>query len=95
MSDDDWRFSADKSKTGWLSNKATIAKLKLGNLFRLGGLIMVLLTAYNFFSYFAFSFLPPAMFWPEMLLDISPVTMNALEVQFIAAIGGAIIVWFS
>jgi len=94
MSDDDWRFNADESKTGWIRNKATIGRLKLANLTRLAGLIAVILASWNFFALFV-SVMPVASFFPELLLTYLPDGFNAVTSQALVAVVGAIVVWFS
>jgi len=93
MNDDNWKYSADNSKTGWLRNKATLGRVKLGNLIRLLGLIAVVLTAWNLFAPFL-SFIPVLEFWPAFLLEYAPADMSALMAQIVAAVVGAIVVWF-
>jgi len=93
MSDDNWKYSADGSKTGWLRNKATLGRVKLGNIIRLLGLIAVGLTAWNFFGLFL-SFMPVFNFWPAFLIEYAPEGMTAMMAQIVAAVVGAIVVWF-
>jgi hypothetical protein len=93
MSDDNWQFSADGTKTGWVRNKATMAKLKFGTLFRFAGLLAVIFTAYNLFAPFLGG-VPVLEFWPELLMTVAPESMSSIMAQGIAAVVGAIVVWF-
>ena len=89
MSNDGWANTETETKTATINPWRERGK----NLIRLVGLIAVALTAWNFFAW-AVGGMPVLVFWPAMLAQVSPAEMSTLVQQGVAAVVGAILVWF-
>lgn len=92
MGDKNWAHGTE-TETDNKTATASLWKLRVKNLIRLVGLIVVALTAWNFFA-LIFSFIPMLEFWPALLGQYAPASMTPVVQQFVVAVVGAIVVWF-
>ena len=89
MSNDEWTGNNTDTETVTINPWRERGK----NVIRLVGLIAVALTAWNFFAW-AVGGMPVLAFWPAMLARVAPAEMSTLVQQGVAAVVGAILVWF-